>query len=181
MLRAIHLFPEFSNIQSINALRAKYDPLVNLIPPHVTLVFPFESDVTAKALRDHLEKLAARLHPFNVTFSGVTGAEGEYLYLNVKTGNDEIIRLHDQIYKGLLKEFLNRSITYIPHLTVGRMKDKKAFKLALSDTERFNEVFKTTVREIVVETIDQHAIATVEIKVPLSQDHHDHELKRPTF
>lgn len=44
MLRAIHLFPKFLNSHIIDALRAKYDPLVQLIPPHITLVFPFNSD-----------------------------------------------------------------------------------------------------------------------------------------
>ena len=43
------------------------------------------------------------LHPFNIVLKGVTGSEEEYLFLNVKVGNDQIIELHDKLYSGLLK------------------------------------------------------------------------------
>lgn len=91
MLRAIHLFPEFSNLHSVNALRVKYDPLVNLIPPHMTLVFPFESEIAIDSLTEHLKQSTVELKPFRVVLAGVTGAGDEYLFLNVKVGNDQVI------------------------------------------------------------------------------------------
>ena len=57
VLRAIHIFPEFSNMESIDNLRAKYDPLFSLIQPHVTLVFPFESTITTAVLAQHVQIL----------------------------------------------------------------------------------------------------------------------------
>ena len=44
--RTIMIFPEFDNIDSIDRIRSKYDPLAELVRPHITLVFPFESDIT---------------------------------------------------------------------------------------------------------------------------------------
>ena len=44
MLWAIHVFPEFEGLDVIEAVRAELDPLFGLIPPHVTLVFPFEAE-----------------------------------------------------------------------------------------------------------------------------------------
>lgn len=166
MLRAIHIFPEFSNSHFIKDLRAKYDPLASLIPPHVTLVFPFESIITTDALRDHLQKSTFGLKSFDLVLKGITGAEQEYLFLNVKVGNNEIIQLHDELYTGTLKQYLNRSLTYIPHLTVGRLTDKKAFEIALAETEQFNEAFETKVHEIAVENIDSYGRSTIEMKVP---------------
>ncbi|WP_258111578.1 2'-5' RNA ligase family protein [Alicyclobacillus sp. SP_1] len=167
MLRAIHLFPEFSNEHSIKRIRAKYDPLADLIPPHVTLVFPFESDVSTEALTVHLQKSVVGLKPFPIVMIGLTGAEGEYLFLNLKGGNDQIIQLHDKLYTGLLKQHLCRSQTYTPHLTVGRVNDKQLFEFALTETENWNEVFQTTVNQVVVERIDEHEKSIIEIKVPL--------------
>lgn len=39
--RDILIFPKFKNIDKIKSLRNKYDPLSNLIAPHITIVFPF--------------------------------------------------------------------------------------------------------------------------------------------
>ncbi len=48
--RAVVIFPKCNNIKSINDIRDKYDPLANLIFPHITLVFPFVSDDTEKEI-----------------------------------------------------------------------------------------------------------------------------------
>ena len=45
-LRTIMIFPTFENIEIINSIRDKYDPLANLVRPHITIVFPFESDMS---------------------------------------------------------------------------------------------------------------------------------------
>lgn len=95
----------------IDALRAKYDPLVHLIPPHITLVFPFNSDITTNLLNEHLQQCLVGVKPFRLVLAGIIGAEDEYLFLNVKVGNDAIIQLHDRLYTGILREYLNRSLT----------------------------------------------------------------------
>lgn len=51
MKRAVVLFPKFNNIDTINNIREKYDPLYNYIAPHITIVFPFESDLTTNELK----------------------------------------------------------------------------------------------------------------------------------
>ncbi|GMA64196.1 2'-5' RNA ligase [Alicyclobacillus fastidiosus] len=131
------------------------------------MVFPFESALSTDELRIHLQDAILGVKPFDIVMSGVTGAEEEYLFLNVKVGNDEIIQLRDKLYTGILRPYLNRSLTYIPHLTVGRIKDKEEFRRALEETERFNEIFETTVHEIVVEIIDASEMSVIELKMPL--------------
>jgi 2'-5' RNA ligase len=107
------------------------------------------------------------LNPFHIVLKGVTGSENEYLFLNVKVGNDQIIELHDRLYSGLLKQYLNRTVAYIPHLTVGRFKDKQSFKLAVTGTENFNETFETMIHEIVVERINPTGKSIIELKISL--------------
>lgn len=167
MLRAIHIFPEFSNVQSINAIRSKYDPLARLIPPHVTLVFPFESDDSTEMLVEHVQESMTGVKPFRLVMTGVTGAEGEYLFLNVKVGNDQIIQLHDKMYTGLLKRYLYRALTYTPHLTVGRVKDRQRFESALAETENLYEIYETTVHQVVIERIGENEDSIIETLVAL--------------
>jgi 2'-5' RNA ligase len=167
MLRAIHIFPEFSNGQLLHELRSHYDPLVQLIAPHITLVFPFESDLIPDEIARHVHQAIDGIRPFEIRLDGITGSEGSYLFLNVKQGNDAIIELHDRLYTGPFATFLNRRLTYVPHLTVGRLDDKTTFESALVETVGFTEVFRSTVRDIGVERIDAEGASHLEMRMPL--------------
>lgn len=123
MKRAIHIFPAFHKAEKIQDIRKIYDPLSDKIPPHITLVFPFESLIPLNELFSHVQSLANNLSPFTLIMNGVTGSNGEYLFLNVKQGNDALIHLHDELYKGILTPYRNHHITYTPHITLGRIKN----------------------------------------------------------
>ena len=132
MKRAIVLFPKFDNIDAIQAVRERFDPLAKFIAPHITIVFPFESELSAKELREHLDCALEGVKKFNVRLTGITGDFRDgYLFLNVKQGNDPIIDLHDRLYRGVLEPFLFRKVTYCPHMTVGRVEEKTEFDQAL--------------------------------------------------
>lgn len=165
MQRAIHIFPHFVNENVIQELREKYDPLHTMIEPHITLVFPFESDISAIDMERHVQCCVSGMQPFHIELQGVTGANGGYLFLNVKHGNDEIIALHDLLYTGPLRSFLNRSLTFIPHLTIGRIGDEVQFQSALKTTESLNEKFETTVSAVYVEVIAETGASTIEFVV----------------
>lgn len=51
--RCIMIFPEFENMSVINGIRDKYDPLAKYVRPHITLVFPFQSDISSIELKKH--------------------------------------------------------------------------------------------------------------------------------
>ncbi|QQE81027.1 2'-5' RNA ligase family protein [Alicyclobacillus sp. SO9] len=164
---AIHIFPYFANLHSIHLFRKQYDPLANLISPHITLVFPFKNSITDENLKRHVIQCTSKQKPFHIMLRGVSGADEVYLFLNVKTGNDQIIALHDELYTGILAEHLNRRYTYTPHLTIGRIEDELTFSGALRNTAAWDETFTTTVREVVVEHIDEHHKSTAAFRVPL--------------
>jgi 2'-5' RNA ligase len=167
VLRAIHIFPEFSKAAAIDRLREKYDPLFHLIRPHITLVFPFDSDIPTHALEKHVQNAVIGHSPFRIVLQGITGAPGRYLFLNVKVGNDQIIALHDTLYTGLLKPYLNRTLPYVPHLTVGCLSDEHSFQNALVETGEFSETFDTIVEEVVTEVIESSGRSVVELRIPL--------------
>ncbi len=55
-LRTVMIFPKFDNIELIDDIRKQYDPLADVIRPHITIVFPFDMDVTNEELLQILEK-----------------------------------------------------------------------------------------------------------------------------
>jgi 2'-5' RNA ligase len=101
-------------------------------------------------LTSHIRKAVASVQPFSVRLQGITGQEGEYLFLNVKHCNDRIIELHDRLYSGPLATFYRAEFTYVPHLTVGRLPNSDAFRAALEEAQRITAAFEAYVDEITV-------------------------------
>ncbi|MCA1055747.1 2'-5' RNA ligase family protein [Rossellomorea aquimaris] len=160
--RSICIFPEFQNQGEIDRVREIYDPLYSFVPPHITLVHPFKSNLPTSELIDHINNCLDGMNAFDIRLRDLSGSQGEYLFLKVKKGNDSIIELRDRMYKGILKEFQARDIPYIPHLTVGRMDNEEAFRKALERTKHFQSSFETTVTHIAVETIAEDGQSTIE-------------------
>ena len=99
--RTIMIFPKFNNMEIIDSIRKKYDPLADLVRPHITLVFPFHSDITDAELGSHIENAISGISPFSLHPAGIFKQEdafGNYLFLDVKEGKKELIRLHDRLY-----------------------------------------------------------------------------------
>src|SRR6266542_6694494 len=100
--RAIVLFLPEPQPDEVVTLRRRFDPLFGIIGAHVTLVFPFQGELAAEELRVHVEHAVGGVGPVAVRLAGITGADTQYLFLNVKRGNDAIIELHDRLYSGPL-------------------------------------------------------------------------------
>lgn len=168
MKRAIILFPSFDNINIIKSIREKYDPLANCIAPHITIVFPFDSDISNEDLRLHFNKALKGIKKFNVQLKDFTGDFRDgYLFLNVKKGNDNIIELHDKLYSEILESFLFRKVTYCPHLTVGRLEQQIEFDKALDELGCNGESFQAVIDKIYIENIDSIEHSTIEFSFNL--------------
>lgn len=168
MKRAIVLFPKFENIDAIQAVRERFDPLASFIAPHITLVFPFESELSTDELREHLVRALNGVKTFEILLNGITGDYRDgYLFLNVKRGNDVIIDLHDRLYSGALEPFLFRKVTYCPHMTVGRIEAQAEFDQALETLGDFTTRFEAQIDRVYVENIDSHERSTIELVLDL--------------
>jgi len=165
--RSIIIFVDFPNMEIIQEIRKKYDPLYECIRPHITLVFPFESDITSDELKNHIENVLDDIEPFNITLSDITGAEDNYLFLNIKKGNDEIIKIHDRLYAAILEKYLYKGLTYLPHLTVGHLGPEDNFIKALDEVVNVKDEFRMTVKEIAVEGIDENENSNIEFVISL--------------
>lgn len=170
--RCIMIFPKFENSKIIDRIREKYDPLASHVKPHITLVFPFDSDIETNVLREHISYVLSNTTAFQVTLSGITPTNsfGKYLFLNIQKGGNEIIELHKILYTGILENYFPEWLKgneFLPHMTVGNFDNEDDFALAINETKNIIESFKTTVNEISVEIIDENEDSIIELNIPL--------------
>jgi 2'-5' RNA ligase len=167
--RVIVIFPELVDGGLVTDLRREFDPLADLVPPHITLVFPFQSNLSVAELESHVAESVAGIAPFAIHLAGITGHEGEYLFLNVKRGNDTLIALHDRLYQGSLRPFLSHEHTYIPHMTIGRLPDQASWRAAIAATKGLEVSHDTMAREVSVYAIESGRQRHVESRIPLTR------------
>ena len=151
---------------SIEPIRQRFDPMAGLLPSHITLVFPFESDLTAKDLRKHVELAVKGVAPLALTLEGFTGSERQYLFLGVKRGSDSIVDMHERLYSGPLKVHRLFTHTYVPHVTVGRLGSNAAFQAALASVAQIDTRIETLADSVTVYRLDEHR-KQVEFEVSL--------------
>lgn len=147
--RTIMIFPEFKNIDVINNIRKKYDPLADLVLSHITLVFPFDSEITNEELSLYLKECLSDIHQFEVQLEGFSKQEdkyGNYLFLNVVQGMGIIKNIHDMLYKDKLKQF-DLGYKYIPHMTVGKLSSAELLDKAFDDVSKCKDKFSTVIKK----------------------------------
>ncbi len=161
--RDILIFPQFTNIEKIENIRKQYDELYKILPPHITLAFPFESSMSNDELKDRLMQVLKSVEPFEIVMSGVSLHKDEniktnYIFLNVVSGVKEIKILHNEIYEKVLNQKM--SFEYIPHITLGTTENEQIeFEL--------NNKFKTIVTKVSVEEIGENEKSNVLFEVDL--------------
>ena len=166
------IFLKFENGLIIDKVRERYDPLVNHVQPHITLVFPFDSDIETNELKEHISSVVSNTTPFEVILNGITPTNsfGRYLFLNIQKGGNEIIGLHNRLYTGILQNYYPKWLkenVFLPHMTVGNFDNEEDFAMAINETRNIIDSFKTTVIEISVEIIDENENSIIELNMPL--------------
>lgn len=170
LTRCIMIFPDFANLPEIQSIREQYDPLYHGVAPHVTLVFPFTSDLTGTAVADHLQKAVQEIAPFKLVMQGIkpNTIGGKYLFLEVIEGTKELNLLHSRLYSDLLLEYkpeFLKQYAFHPHMTVGKFGNDIEFQSAIKATESFSTRFETTVKKISVEIIGECDNSIIETEV----------------
>ena len=163
------IFPEFDNIDVIDEIRAKYDPLAKLVRPHITIVFPFEMEITNDELSMILENRLRDIKSFEIEMQGFSKCEdrfGNYLFLNVVKGTEIITQLHDLLYSNEFGEFA-LGIPYMPHMTVGKLKTVDDLNNAYDSVMGNKTLFKCIITKISVEMIGENEESIIVIEKKL--------------
>lgn len=171
--RCIHIFPRFTNSDKLNDIREKYDYLHNCIEPHITLVFPFESDLTFEDIYSDLVSLLHEVKPFIISTSDLVGVNnhGYYLFLNIEDGNQIIKELHYKFHEGILLPYQSewtKDGSFEPHITVGRFDNEIDMRKSLSETLGFSETYSAIADKFYVEIIGEDEESIIDGIVNLS-------------
>ncbi|WP_459502756.1 2'-5' RNA ligase family protein [Bacillus sp. C1] len=166
-MRTILLFLQGIPMDEIEAIRKQHDPLFRFIQPHITLVFPFESIISNDELRAYITQTVQGIHPVEIEFSDCISYEGEYLFLRIEKGKEQVRELHDKLYKGLLAEFLRSDILYIPHVTVGRKENEKQAIEIVEKMPKLSTRLRCVVEKVSVERIGEAGESLIEFEVEL--------------
>ncbi|CAM3885865.1 MULTISPECIES: 2'-5' RNA ligase family protein [Bacillus cereus group] len=168
-MRTILVFLNNMSINKIENIRQKYDPLFGLIPPHITIVFPFKSDISDDELKSHILNLSKGVGKIEIEFANRITSVGNYLFLEVEGGKEQIDELHDLLYTEALLQFLKEDIPYIPHVTVGRKESAELAAEVAKDIPSFPEKLQCVVDRISVERIGENGESIIEFEVPLQK------------
>ncbi|TGY44273.1 2'-5' RNA ligase family protein [Clostridium sartagoforme] len=136
----------------------------------MTLVFPFEGELTNEELNLYMRESLKDIHPFKIELEGFSKQEdryGNYLFLNVVQGMDVIKSIHDILYKDKLKEF-NLGYDYVPHMTVGKLSSMELLNKAFDDVSKYKDRFSTLVNKIYVEMIGENEESIILLEQELS-------------
>ena len=141
--RDILIFPQFDNIDKIQNIRNKYDELSQILPPHITLVFPFEIDLKNDEMKKKLSDICKSYNRFNIKCKGISFIKDENI----------------DIYNKLLNKDLPQY--YIPHITLGSVDEIVDIDL--------NDCFETEISKITVESIGDNEESFIDFYVNLER------------
>ena len=161
--RDILIIPDFEEIEEIQEIRKKYDELYKIIPPHITLAFPFKDEISNDDLKIKLKELLKDVKPFKIRCKGITLEEDKkvetfYIFLNVLEGKERIKDINKMIYTKIFKKTVIEN--YIPHITLGNINNP-------NENIEFDKEFETIVNKIIVEQIGKNEESIIEFEIDL--------------
>ena len=170
--RSIVWFPPLPAASKIEAFRVLHDPLARQIPAHVTLVFPFPTNLTAMQWASHIKRIVGNWPQLPVSFRDIESIQDEFTILMLRDRCESVIALHDKLYSSVLKPFFRAEMEYRPHITLGRLTDNpsgatyRAMHNAADAALRGE--WRAIMRELAIVTYQQDGTISIDKVVPLN-------------
>ncbi len=164
--RAIVIFPPSADLVRVEAVRRRFDPLSDSVPAHVTLVFPFDTEISESDLLRHVEVATTGVGRFAIEFNGLSCTDDHVLFLLVSAGSDPITKLHDRLYSGPLEPYRSDRV-FVPHMTIGRFNSPAACTAALRSQDVEHMSVRTEATAVSVYRISARGDRSIESEVVL--------------
>ena len=162
-------YPKLSeaDYKRIQSIRSKHDDrYYGIVEPHFTIVFPvFNYNVSL--LSEHVKNLSSGVEPIEFTLRCTTIVKDSFseytdVFLVPDEGNSELIKLHDRMYTGLLRDELRLDIPFIPHIGIGASRDPVKAK-NISDSINSEEIcIKGIIDELVLVEYEYPKLYTID-------------------
>jgi 2'-5' RNA ligase len=166
MKRALHIFPAFSSDSGVQAFRVRHDPLALCIPPHITLLFPFEDEVGDEELVRHIKGSVQRLGSFAIGFAAPVVVDDRLIWLPVRDDVGAVADLHARLYGSIMRKHHRTEIPYRPHVTLGVAREDDAAEL-LREAEHISLAAEYRVENLVLERIGADQQSDIIAMIPL--------------
>ena len=180
MCYALVYYPKLEK-KKVERFRRKYDPLVDIIEPHITLIFPLPANrIDENRLVNHINKTLSKWKPFDIHITGLKKSWDCWLFLLIKKGGNSIIKLHNELYTGILAKYLRKDIEFIPHITLGSFVkkeisydlpdsqavalDEERYKSAIKEAERLNLDYRNIFDRLCLIKLNKGLSKILEIK-----------------
>jgi 2'-5' RNA ligase len=111
---------------AVQPYRHKYDPLVDVLPPHITILNPFEFSDPPETLYDHLDEVGDTHAPIKASIAGwdIYHRIDYQLRLPLMAGREELVGLREDLLTGPLKYCPGQDRDYWPHINLGQFTDE---------------------------------------------------------
>lgn len=133
-----------------------------------------------KSLENYLRGVFGNTQKFPIHLKGFEKAVDHWLFLTVQEGNDKIVRLHDELYRGPLEKYLRPDLPFIPHIALGLFAakdsgyslenpqivgfDEVEYKRALEEAENLDLDYSTEVDKVKLLKLEKDLRTIVEEK-----------------
>lgn len=122
---AVVSYPRLDEINRawLETIRLQHDPQAELIPAHLTLMFPVIANI--KLLLTQAGGCATVHQAFDIRMTRARAYSDamngwSYVFILPTTGSEQITALHDCLYSGEFCGDLRHDLPYQPHITVAR-------------------------------------------------------------
>jgi 2'-5' RNA ligase len=128
-------FPELGDADRdfVERFRQQHDLTYrNVLPAHFTMVFGVR-DMDVESYIEHVRDIARSARPFSFTcryamFGADMADDTAYIALVPDEGYSSLSLLHDRLYGGPLERHHKLELPYVPHITIGRSRDRREAK-----------------------------------------------------
>lgn len=118
MYYALLIYPTVDEVL-VGQIRREHDPTVDVVRPHMPVVFPVPESVGRDSLIAHIQSVTADYRPFEIVLGGFFRSPDHWLFLTLAHGNDSVRRLYRLLHTGLLAEFRVADEEFMPHVGLG--------------------------------------------------------------
>lgn len=161
-------YPEIEkkDYEWIQSIRKVYDErYYKIAEPHFTLVFPL-FDLEEKKLIDHVSMVAKKFKEFYFVLRCaqiVKDSFSEYtdVFLIPEEGYRIFIKLHDELYTGILKNELRLDIPFIPHVGIGNNLSAAKCKILADDINRNSPEIVGSVNKLDIVSFENNKVNTI--------------------
>ena len=162
-------YPDLSknDFNLIQAYRKDKDELFfNMVEPHFTVVFPV-SDMLRDNFINEVKEKSRNLAKIEFVIRCATISKDAFkdyfhVFLVPDEGYSQIVKMHDQLYSGILKKDLRLDLDFVPHIGIGNSKDKFVCKRMVDAWNEKDFAIGGTISRLTLATYENDSVTILE-------------------